>query len=48
MTFALHGAEVPGSSFAFDAKENKQVRYVKIEPRDKTPISAVELIKGPD
>jgi WD40 repeat protein len=44
----VRGAEVPGSSFAFDANEKKQVRYLKIKPNEKTTIDTIELIKGPD
>ena len=38
---------VPGSKFAFNLR-GKQVRYLKVEPREKEKVERIELVKGPD
>ncbi|HEX3150869.1 MAG TPA: PVC-type heme-binding CxxCH protein [Gemmataceae bacterium] len=40
--------DVPGSKFAFLAQGRQQVRYLKVEPKEKDKIESIELVKGPD
>ena len=41
-------SEVPGSSFALAASDGNQVRYLRIEPKQKDRIEKIEFLKGPD
>jgi uncharacterized protein len=43
----IRKVDVPGSKYAFDLG-GKQIRYIKIEPKQKNKIDRIELIKGPD
>ena len=39
--------DVPGSKLAFNL-QGRQVRYLAVQPERNTPLSSVELVKGPD
>jgi putative heme-binding domain-containing protein len=43
----IRRVDVPGSKFAFDLR-GRQVRYLKVEPKEKTKIDRIELVKGTD
>jgi len=43
----IRRVDVPGSKFAFDLR-GRQVRYLKVEPKEKEKIEKIELVKGPD
>jgi putative membrane-bound dehydrogenase-like protein len=43
----IRRVDVPGSRFAFDLR-GRQVRYLKVEPRETEKIDRIELVKGPD
>jgi serine/threonine protein kinase len=41
--------DVPGSEFAFLTVNNRQIRYLSIQPSEpEKPISAIEFLKGPE
>jgi len=40
--------DVPGSEFAFELRNGRQLRYLAIEPKRQEMIRSVELAKGPD
>jgi hypothetical protein len=40
--------DVAGSKFAFRLQDNKQVRYIKVEPKRPDKVEKVEFVKGPD
>ena len=44
----IRRVDVPGSKFAFFAQGRQQVRYLKVEPKEKEKIEKIELVKGPD
>jgi uncharacterized protein len=44
----IRRVDVPGSKFAFLAQGRQQVRYLKVEPKEKEKIERIELVKGPD
>ncbi len=44
----VRNSEVPGSKFALAAEGGRQIRYLKIEPKEKTKIDKIEFLKGPD
>jgi putative membrane-bound dehydrogenase-like protein len=44
----IRKVDVPDSKFAFQAEGRQQVRYLKVEPREKDPIETIEFVKGPD
>jgi putative membrane-bound dehydrogenase-like protein len=43
----IRRVDVPGSKFAFDLR-GRQVRYLKVEPKEAEKIDRIELVKGPD
>jgi uncharacterized protein len=44
----IRRVDVPGSKFAFFAQGRQQVRYLKVEPKEREKIEKIELVKGPD
>jgi putative membrane-bound dehydrogenase-like protein len=43
----IRRVDVPGSKFAFDLR-GRQVRYLKVEPKEREKIEKIEFVKGPD
>jgi putative heme-binding domain-containing protein len=43
----IRRVDVSGSKFAFDLR-GRQVRYLKVEPKEADRIDRIELVKGPD
>jgi putative membrane-bound dehydrogenase-like protein len=44
----IRRVEVPNSKFAFSAQGRQQVRYLKVEPKEKEKIDKIEFVKGSD
>ncbi len=44
----IRRVDVPGSKFAFATRGRQQVRYLKVEPRERETVERIELVKGPD
>jgi uncharacterized protein len=43
----IRRVDVPGSEFAFNL-DGRQVRYLRVMPKQTTPIKDIEFLKGPD
>jgi len=41
----IRRVDVPKSEFAFDLA-GRQVRYLRLEPRRREPVAAIEFVKG--
>jgi uncharacterized protein len=44
----IRKVDVPGSKFAFLTQGRQQMRYLKVEPKEKEKIDRIEFIKGAD